>query len=83
MTATCATIVGILLQLIGAGYLVFQAWRTSRKLAKYQTQVTFDTLGSTIDTLARELGSQFLQQLIGFLFVLVGSALQLYAAVAA
>lgn len=83
MTPLCAAVIGILLQFIGAGFLVYQSWRTSQKLAKYQTQVTWDTLGATIDSLAHELGGQFLQQLIGFLFVLAGSALQLYAAVAA
>ena len=83
MTTSCATLIGVILQLIGAGYLVYQSWRTSRKLAKYKAHVTYDTLGSTIDTLAHELGSQFAQQLVGFLFVVAGSALQLYAAAAA
>jgi hypothetical protein len=82
MTTTCATVVGIVLQLLGAGYLVWQAWCTSRKLAKFSS-ITYDTLGATIDTLAHEIGSQFTQQLIGFVFVLLGSALQLYAALAA
>ena len=81
MTATCATIIGIVLQVLGAGYLVIQAWRTSRKLAEYKAGVTYDTLGPSIDTLAQELGGQFGQQLVGFSFVLVGSGLQLYAAI--
>ena len=84
MTATCATVIGIVLQVLGAGYLVVQAWCTSRKLAKYNAQrVTINSLGPTIEALARELGGQFGQQLVGFGFVLVGSGLQLYAAVIA
>lgn len=83
MTPTCATIVGIILQVFGAGYLVFQSWRTSRDLSKYPADVTYDTLGSTINALTRELKRQFFQQMIGFLFILGGSGLQLYAAAAA
>ncbi|UWX03483.1 hypothetical protein H1235_10160 [Pseudoxanthomonas sp. NC8] len=77
------TVIGIILQVTGALFLVFQAFRTSRKLGKYNAQVTYDNFSSIIADLARELGGQFQQQLLGFLFVLVGSALQLYGAVAA
>ncbi len=82
MTAMTATIIGIILQLLGAGYLVAQTWLTSRKLARYQTSVTYNNLGSAIDALAQELGNQFGQQLVGFAFVLIGSGLQLYATIA-
>lgn len=83
MTSNCATIIGIILQLLGAAYLVYQSFSTSKKLSKYRTQVTYDTLGSTIDALAHEVGGQFTQQLVGFVFVLAGSAFQLYAVAAA
>ena len=83
MTPTCATIVGIVLQVFGAGYLVFQSWRTSRDLSKFPGQVTYDALGSTINALTRELRRQFFQQMFGFVFVLGGSCFQLYAAAAA
>ena len=87
MTASCATAIGIVIQLIGAAYLVGQSFRTSRKLRKYKsTPVTYDSLGTTIDNLgasveqlAHEIGSQFKQQLVGFAFVALGSGLQLYA----
>jgi len=82
-TQTCVTVIGIILQVLGALFLVFQSLRTSRKLGKYNAQVTYDNFSSIIADLAREVGGQFRQQLVGFLFVLVGSALQLYGAVAA
>ncbi len=80
---TCATILGIILQVLGALFLVFQSLRTSRKLGKYNAQVTYDNFSSIIADLAHEVGGQFRQQLVGFVFVLAGSALQLYGAVAA
>lgn len=82
MTIACATITGIVLQVGGAGYLVFQSWRSSRNLARFPIQITYDALGPTIDALTREVRSQVAQQLIGFAFVLAGSALQLYAVAA-
>lgn len=79
MTPPCATTIGIVLQLLGAGHLVLQSWRTSRHLATFSTHVTFDALGPPIDALTREVRGQIVQQLIGFAFVLAGSAMQLYA----
>ena len=83
MTAACATIIGIVLQLVGTAYLVLQSWRTSRHISKFPTEVTYDSLGPKIDALARELRSQFFQQALGFLFVLVGAAFLLYGAAVA
>jgi hypothetical protein len=82
-TQTCVTVIGIILQVLGALFLVFQSLLTSRKLGKYNAQVTYDNFSSIIADLAREVGGQFRQQLVGFVFVLAGSALQLYGAVAA
>jgi hypothetical protein len=79
-TSTCLAIIGIILQLIGAAFLVMQSFQTSRKLAKYKN-VTLDNFSSIIGELAGELRGQFLQQLIGFAFFLAGSALQLAGAV--
>jgi hypothetical protein len=83
MSTGCATILGITLQLLGGGYLVWQSYRTARALKQHTSgPVTYDTLGTAIDTLAQELGGQFQQQLVGFLFLLAGSGFQLYAVVA-
>lgn len=83
MTQTCATVIGIVLQLFGAAYLIWQAWRTTQKLGRFGAQATYDNFSPMIETLAHEIGEQFTHQLIGFAFLLVGSAFQLYAAVAA
>ena len=80
MTETHAIIVGTSLQLLGAGFLLYQSWKTSNSLSKFPSEVTYDSLGSTISALALELKSQFSQQAIGFMFMLVGSGFQLYAA---
>lgn len=82
MTPTCATVLGITLQLIGAMYLVYQAKKTARSLAEYKGQVMFDEFSPAIEALAKELSSQYSQQLVGFLFLFAGSAFQLYATVA-
>jgi threonine/homoserine/homoserine lactone efflux protein len=80
---TAATVVGIVLQVLGAGFLVWCAWRTSRNLGKFPKEVTYNALGPTIDALTRELRTQFSQQMVGFVFVLAGAGLQLYASLAA
>lgn len=79
MSNNSAIIIGILLQLIGAAYIVFQSFRTARNLQKYSASVTYDTLSPSIETLTKELGGQFFQQLVGFVFLLLGSLFQLYA----
>lgn len=83
MTPTCATVLGVSLQVLGAIYLVYQAKKTARTLAEYKGPVTFDSFSPAIETLTKELSSQYSQQLIGFLFLFAGSAFQLYAAIIA
>ena len=83
MSSTAANVLGIVLQFLGAGYLVWCSWRTSRTLGRYPRAVTYNALGPTIDALTRELRGQFFQQMIGFVFVGGGAALQLYAFIAA
>jgi hypothetical protein len=82
MSNNCATIIGIILQVLGAAYLVFQSFRSAKKLKKYKDPTTYGSLSPSIETMASELSGQFSQQLIGFIFVLLGSGFQLYAVVA-
>lgn len=77
---TMATLFGIVLQLVGAGYLVWQARGTAKKLANFRAHLTYDKFNDAVGTLADELGGQFGQQLWGFLFIAAGSALQFYGA---
>lgn len=82
MTPACATTIGILLQLVGAACLLFFAFGTYKKLSAFRAIVTYDNFSQIIETLACEMGGQYKQQLVGFFFLLVGSAFQLYAAIA-
>jgi hypothetical protein len=75
-----ATLSGIVLQVVGAGYLVWQARFTASKLAKYKANITYDNFAAAIDDLAHEVHGQFKQQMHGFLLVAIGSALQFYGA---
>ena len=79
MNINCATIIGIIFQLIGAAYIVFQSFRTTRNLRKYSAPPTYASLAPSIEVLAKELSGQFSQQLIGFVFLFIGSGFQLYA----
>ena len=80
-TQTFVTIIGTTFQVLGALFLVFQSLQTSRKLRKYKTGVTYENFSTIIADLATEMSGQFRQQLVGFIFMLGGSALQLYGAI--
>ena len=79
MTEDCATTVGTALQLVGAAYLLFQSWRTAAKLSQLPADVQYNSLAPTVNALLAELKTQFRQQTVGFIFVLAGSAFQIYA----
>src|SRR5690242_15148297 len=78
-----ATILGVLLQLGGAAYLVFQSSVTTRKLAKYKSNITYGNFAAAIDDLAHEVHGQFAQQFRGFIALAVGLVLQLSGAIPA
>ena len=80
LTQPQATLLGIFIQAAGAAWLVLQAYLTARKLRDFSSRLTFKEFGEAVALLARELASQFWQQLIGFLLVVLGSALQIYGA---
>jgi hypothetical protein len=75
-----ATLIGITLQVGGAGYLVWQAHSTSTKLAKYKASITWDNFAAAIEDLAHEIHGQFKPQFGGFMALALGSALQFYGA---
>lgn len=81
MTAQTATVVGIVLQVMGALYLVWQAHVTSKRLVNFRADLTYEKFSDTLEGLAQEVGGQFKQQLIGFLALAAGSGFQIYAAV--
>ena len=75
-----ATLFGIILQLLGAGYLVWQARFSANKLTKYKSNITYDNFSSAIDDIAHEISGQFRLQIRGFILVVAGSILQFYGA---
>lgn len=77
-----ATILGMLLQIGGAAYLVLQSHVTTRKLEKYKN-ITYGNFAEAIGDLAHELHGQFAQQLRGFIALAIGSFLQLSGAIPA
>jgi hypothetical protein len=78
-----ATLIGIVCQVAGAAYLIWQARSTSSKLAKYKTNITWDNFAPAIDDLAHEIHNQFKLQLRGFAALALGSAFQFYGALPA
>jgi hypothetical protein len=75
-----ASLLGIIFQLLGAGYLVWQSRFTSNKLAKYKSNITYDNFSAAIDDLAHEVSGQFKQQMRGFILIVAGSVLLFYGA---
>ena len=78
-----ATVVGMLFQLGGAAYLVYQASVTARTLAKYKSKLIYDNFALAIEDLAHEVHGQFAQQLKGFIALAIGSFLQVSGAIPA
>jgi hypothetical protein len=66
---------GIVLQVLAAAYIVFQAGKTAHSLR--DMKVTYDSLEDVILQLGREMSSQFRHQLYGFLVLALGALLQL------
>jgi hypothetical protein len=61
-----ATLLGIVLQVLGAGYRVWQARGTASKLAKYRSNITYGNFADAITDLAPEIHGQFKQQFSAF-----------------
>jgi hypothetical protein len=75
---TLATQIGIIVQVVGGAWLVYQSSKTAKTLASFKSQLTFDKIEGALCSLAAEVAGGFRQQLLGFLFLAIGSALQLY-----
>lgn len=73
------SILGIFVQVIGAALLLHQSYRTKRQLANFKAELTYDKFNETLTQLASEVGGQFYQQRQGFIFLVIGSALQAYS----
>ena len=68
----------LILQLLGAAWLVYCSFATEKKLRLHGAVATYDNIGNLVSDLAVELAGQFRQQLRGFAFLVAGSALQVW-----
>lgn len=78
MNAQCLWIVGelgILVEIVGAGLIVFFAYSAKRRVATLETHM--DGIQQAVDTLIDEVRSQFRKQITGFLLLGLGLIMQL------
>ena len=65
---------GILLEILGAGLIVYFAYTARQKVGVLKTDM--DHLQEAIDTVLEEVGSQFRKQITGFLLLGLGLIMQ-------
>jgi hypothetical protein len=78
MTYECAwwlNQVGILVEIAGAGYLVYCAWQSRRTVAGMKTDL--DSIEHSVEALLREVRGSFTNQRLGFVLLVLGLAMQL------
>ena len=61
--------VGIALEIIGAGLIVYFAYEAKQKVSVLKTDM--DHLQEALDTVLEEVGSQFRKQIVGFLLLVL------------
>lgn len=71
--------IGIILQVIGAAWVVWASYSTRTKFARFSDDVNYQELGSLLNLLRIELRDQFTSQAWGFAFLLAGALCQLIA----
>lgn len=83
MTTSWLNPVGLVLQLLGAGYLVwiaFRGWRVFKRIGfAYKTGVAYGQLGTILTELAQAQSTQFQDQLVAFVLLTLGTLAQLIA----
>ncbi len=77
MTTQHLEIAAVLLQLLGAAYIVYASGVTWSKLTKFSTDVRYGELGPLLNLLRNELSSQFMHQTLGFAILVLGAVIQL------
>lgn len=65
---------GIVLEMAGAATLVVSAWKASRKIMKHKTDL--DHIQYAVDELISDTKGQFRTQVIGFVLLVIGLAMQ-------
>ena len=67
--------IGILVEIAGAGYLVYCAWQSKRTVAGMKTDM--DSIEHSVEALLREVKGNFSNQRLGFVLLVIGLAMQL------
>ena len=65
---------GILLEIVGAGMVVFYAYKARVRVAQLHTDL--DHIQEAVDSVLGEVRSQFLKQVVGFLLLAAGLIMQ-------
>lgn len=67
--------IGIIIEIAGAGYLVFCAWQSKRVVAGMKTDL--DSIEHSVEALLREVRGNFSNQRLGFILLVLGLLMQL------
>ena len=69
--------VGIVLEVFGAGYILYSAYDSKKRIDRHtKTANTINGIGDAVSELARIVGSQFKQEAVGFLILVMGLIMQ-------
>ena len=79
MLAQCLNAAGLLLQVLGAGYLLLKARSVRNRIDSMPDWRTFDGTQPFLEALRDSARSGFADQALGFAFFLAGTVLQLVA----
>lgn len=68
---------GIVIEVIGAGYIVYSAYDSKKTMERHvNTANTINGIGGAVSELTRIVGSQFEQEAVGFLILVMGLIMQ-------
>jgi hypothetical protein len=65
---------GIVIELIGAGYIVYASMQSRRRMAGLNS--TMDGMSDAVDELMAAVRTQFDKEIVGFLLLAIGLAMQ-------
>lgn len=77
MSTSCLWFIGqagIILEVIGAGLVVYFAYGAKKKIHHLKTDL--DKIQEAVDSILEDVGSQFRKQAVGFILLLLGLAMQ-------
>lgn len=76
-----ATEAGIVIEILGAGFLVWRSYQAKLALKNFPAPLTYDNFVKALERTLSIIGAQFIDQLKGFSVLAIGLALQLYGSI--